>query len=71
MELVDVVKAGHRGVIFFLVNRPEGEYFAPADHIDPEYGRLLRDAKKKGVEILAYRALHTPSTIGEIIPVKI
>jgi sugar fermentation stimulation protein A len=28
--------------------------FKPADHIDPEYGKGLRRAVKKGLEILAY-----------------
>ena len=26
----------------------------PADHIDPEYGRLLREAVNAGVKVLAY-----------------
>jgi len=28
--------------------------FAPADHIDPDYGQGLRTAVENGVEILAY-----------------
>ena len=72
-ELADVVAAGHRGVIFFLVNRPDGVFFYPADNIDPEYGRLLRKVAKAGVEILAYRANHTMegSQIGPKIPIKL
>ena len=27
----------------------------PADEIDPDYGRLLREAHAAGVEVLAYR----------------
>lgn len=58
-ELAAMAKKGHRAVIFFFVNRSEGEAFSPADHIDPVYGKLLREAKQQGVEILAYRAKHT------------
>ncbi len=53
-ELAGVVEQGHRGVILFLVNRGDCSSMSVADDIDPEYGRLLREVSKKGVEILAY-----------------
>lgn len=43
-----------RCVIFFLIQRMDAERFGPADHIDPEYGKILRKAVHKGVEALAY-----------------
>lgn len=46
--------AGHRAVIFFLVQRMDATCFGPADSIDPAYGQLLREAVEEGVEILAY-----------------
>ena len=55
-ELMGMVEAGHRAVLFFCVNHTGIERVRPADHIDPEYGQLLRQAAKAGVEILAYRA---------------
>jgi sugar fermentation stimulation protein A len=63
-ELMEVVRRGHRGVIFFVVQRADGEAVAPADTIDPEYGRLLRLAAAGGVQILAYRARVTPAEIS-------
>jgi len=63
-ELIRVVEQGGRGVIFFVVQRGDATRFAPADGIDPEYGRLLRTAVKKGVEALAYRAIVTPRAIS-------
>ncbi|MCX6119430.1 MAG: DNA/RNA nuclease SfsA [Proteobacteria bacterium] len=69
IELQKVVQAGLRGVIFFLVNRPEGEVFSPADHIDPKYGKLLREAAINGVEILAYRCKNSPE--GSVVSGKI
>jgi len=62
-ELMRVVREGDRGVIFFTVQRGDGNSVSPADMIDPEYGRLLRLALENGVEALAYRALVTPEEI--------
>ncbi|KAB0667135.1 DNA/RNA nuclease SfsA [Oryzomonas japonica] len=62
-ELMRVVEEGDRGVIFFTVQRGDGDSVSPADAIDPEYGRLLRLALDNGVEALAYRALVTPQEI--------
>ena len=71
-ELSDMVRAGHRAVMIFFVNRPDGEFFAPADEIDPKYGASLREAAKRGVEIFAIRAMSTLDhiTTGEMIPLK-
>ncbi len=63
MELMRVVREGARGVIFFTVQRGDGDLVSPADAIDPEYGRLLRMALENGVEALAYRASVTPVEI--------
>jgi sugar fermentation stimulation protein A len=62
-ELMEVVRNGDRGVILFTVQRGDGNAVAPADRIDPEYGRLLREAVANGVEALAYRALVRPEEI--------
>lgn len=72
-ELMRVVREGDRGVIFFTVQRGDGNSVSPADLIDPEYGRLLRLALDNGVEALAYRALVTPEEIRltERLPVVV
>jgi len=62
-ELMQVVRQGDRGIIFFTVQRGDGVSVSPADTIDPEYGRLLRLAIENGVEALAYRAAITTSEI--------
>jgi len=54
MELQDLAAAGYRCAMFFLIQRMDAHSFAPADHIDPEYGNMLRQASHKGVEILVY-----------------
>ncbi len=70
-ELLDARQQGYRAVIFFLVQRGEANEFSPADEIDPEYGRLLRDVVAGGVEALAYKTLITPkeNRVHEQIPV--
>ena len=42
VELQGQVRAGHRGVMFFLVQRMDARLFRPADHIDPAYGQEMR-----------------------------
>lgn len=56
LELADLVKQGARAMIFFCVQRQDGKFFAPADHIDPLYGATLRAVVARGVEIVAYQA---------------
>lgn len=54
-ELIDVVAEGGRGVLLFCVSREDSVRVAPADDIDPVYGRTLRAAAAKGVELLAWK----------------
>ena len=54
LELQELAAAGFRCAMFFLVQRMDANSFAPADQIDPEYGKKLRQASQNGVEILAY-----------------
>lgn len=53
-ELSDMVSAGHRAVMLFLVQREDCRYFKPAWDIDPVYGHALVRAAAAGVEILCY-----------------
>lgn len=63
LELWELVQAGHRSVMFFLVQRMDAELFKPADHIDPAYGRELRGAFENGVEIIVYDVSINPESI--------
>src|SRR5262249_48486010 len=53
MELMRLKEEGHTSEILFIVQRQDCSKFKPADEIDPEYGRLLREAKSKGVVVRA------------------
>jgi sugar fermentation stimulation protein A len=54
-ELLHMHTLGHRAVLLFCVQHSGIQRITPADNIDPEYGRLLREVVSKGVEVLAYR----------------
>ncbi|WP_415061128.1 DNA/RNA nuclease SfsA [Bdellovibrio sp.] len=50
-ELMMLMEQGHTVELVFTVQRHDCGTFAPADDIDPEYGRLLREAFQKGLKI--------------------
>ena len=53
-ELVNLVRLGHTAEVVFTVQRSDASRFAPADQLDPEYGRALRRAARAGVRISPY-----------------
>lgn len=63
-ELIEMVRQGNRSVIFFCIQREDAERMKPADNIDPNYGKLLRQALETGVEAFAWQARIRP---GEIL----
>jgi sugar fermentation stimulation protein A len=54
IELADMVAAGHRAVMLYLVQRTDCDSFAIAADIDPTYAAGLDEALAKGVEALCY-----------------
>ena len=62
--LAQLTRQGHRAVMIYALNRPEGMCFSPADEIDPTYGMILRQVvQDPGVEVLALRIHHTNQTM--------
>ncbi len=55
-ELTAMVEQGHRAILFFAILHTGINQFNVAEHIDPTYAMLLRDAINAGVEVMAYRA---------------
>lgn len=62
-ELMRLKAHGARPVQLYCVQRGDVNEVRPADDIDAEYGRTLREAIAAGVEVLAYRARVTPKEI--------
>ena len=54
-SLMDAVHKGARGVLFFLAQRADGQFFRPAVDIDPTYASTLEEAISCGVEVMAWR----------------
>lgn len=59
-ELMILIEQGHTAEIVFTVQRNDCGSFSPADDIDPEYGRLLREASQKGVKVTPLLVELTP-----------
>ena len=71
-ELMDIVKAGERAAMFYLVQRTDGACFAPADCIDEAYTKLFWQAVDMGVEVYPIRAIVGANGIelGETLPLS-
>jgi sugar fermentation stimulation protein A len=62
-ELSNMVAAGHRAVMLYLVQRTDAARFDLAADIDPAYAAAYAKAKVAGVEMLAYRCHVSPDEI--------
>lgn len=74
-ELMAIAAEGKRAVLLFCVQHTGVEWVEPAQHLDPEYARTLREAAGRGVEIIAYRADILPQEslirLAHPLPVKL
>lgn len=66
-ELGDMVEAGHRAVMLYLVQRDDCERLALSADLDPAYGAAFRRARQRGVEAFAVKCRINPL---EIVPVR-
>ena len=62
-ELSDMVAAGSRAVMFYLVQREDCSFFSVANDIDPAYAAGLTEAIRVGVEVICYACRLTPNEI--------
>ncbi len=53
-DLIEVVRSGHRAVMFYLVQRTDCARFKLASDIDPQYAAAFDEARAAGVEVLCY-----------------
>lgn len=71
VELSDMVKEGHRAVMFYLVQREDADAFTVADDIDPTYAEELAKAMKAGVEVVCYACSLSPEEISVTRPLPV
>ncbi len=62
-ELAAVARAGHRAVLFYLVQRTDARAVRVAGDIDPAYAAALATARRAGVELCAYGTVITPAAV--------
>jgi sugar fermentation stimulation protein A len=65
-ELRGAVRRGSRAAMLYVVQREDGKTLRPADDIDPEYGKALREAARCGVAVWALRARVTPEGVTAV-----
>ncbi len=72
-ELGDAVEAGHRAVMFFLVQRADSHCVTIAGDIDPNYEAGLRRALERSVEVICYDCKVGPEEIvlNRALPLRI
>jgi sugar fermentation stimulation protein A len=59
-ELIEVINAGHRAAMLFVIPRSDGTTFRAAHEIDPNYADALKSAEAAGVEIHVWQADVSP-----------
>lgn len=69
-ELMAMVAAGHRAVLFFCVQLSGVKEVSVAAHIDPVYAETLTMAIAAGVEVIVWQADMTDSCISLQRPLK-
>ncbi|WP_417720266.1 DNA/RNA nuclease SfsA [Salipiger sp.] len=62
-ELSAMVAAGHRAVMFYLVQRTDCASVTLARDLDPGYARAFEAAQAAGVEVLAYDCAISPEGV--------
>ena len=63
-EMSDMVAAGHRAVMLYLIQIASPKSFELARDIDPAYGTAFDKARGCGVEAIAYRCRINPEEIS-------
>ena len=69
-ELAYLVSLGHRGIIFYLIQRMDALSFKPASMIDPIYAEKLKQAVSNGVEIVIRDTIIDTQSIKIGKPIK-
>lgn len=70
-ELTQALQEEYRASIIFIVQRPDVTIMVPNDKTDPEFGLMLREAYRQGVEIYAYSSMYEDNEIVLRSPVVV
>ena len=64
VEMSDMVRAGHRAVMVYLIQRGDAESLSLAADVDPKYVEAFKLASAAGVEAIALRCRVKPDEIA-------
>lgn len=72
-ELSQMVRDGHRAIMIYAVQHMGCDRFTLAEDLDPTYAKSYRDARKAGVEMLAYGCTITPQEVrlADAMPIHV
>ncbi|HFD39115.1 MAG TPA: DNA/RNA nuclease SfsA [Anaerolineae bacterium] len=70
-ELTEIVAGGERAAVLFVVQREDAQGFRPHDEADPAFGRALREAARRGVEVYAYACRIEPGRAAITHPLPV
>jgi len=62
-EMIDAVKNGYEGTIFFLIQLKDAWGFKPNDITDEKFAIALKEAQNSGVNIVIYTSIVTKDSI--------
>lgn len=57
LELGKALDEGFRAAVLFITQRSDAKFFKPNEETDSKFGKALREAAKRGVEVYAYSAI--------------
>jgi len=72
-EMSDMVRAGHRAMMVYLIQRPDAKSLSFAGDVDPGYVAAFKAAAAAGVEAIALRCRVSPQEIAveKVVPIKV
>ena len=70
-ELVKCIEDGYEAYILFLLEMKGSRWMEPNDATHPAFGKALREAAAKGVNVLAYDCIVTPDRLEVDQPVEV
>ena len=72
-EMANMVDAGARAVMLYIIQREDGDRFSLAADMDPAYAEAFENARNRGVEAYALRCKISPNEIvaSTLVPVVV
>lgn len=73
LEMIEVVKQGYRGIIFFLIQMKGPKIFKPNHEMDKAFSDAVKLASENGVEILVYDSIimNDEITVDKLVNINI